>query len=83
MSGVDAAPVDSRPALGLKILTDFRPSGEGEWQGHIYNRENGKTYSCLMTLAAPEQLKVRPYIGLSLFGQTQIWQRVAEPRGQK
>src|SRR5215470_1802646 len=71
-----AAPVDTRPALGMKILTDFTPSGEGEWKGQIYNRENGKTYSCLLSLVASDQLKVRPYVGLSLFGQTQIWKRV-------
>jgi uncharacterized protein (DUF2147 family) len=75
---VESAPVDSRPALGLKILTEFTPSGDGEWQGHIYNRENGKTYSCLMALAAPDRLNIRPYIGLSLFGKTQIWRRVAD-----
>jgi uncharacterized protein (DUF2147 family) len=80
---VELAPTDSPPALGMKILTDFTPSGDGEWQGHIYNRENGKTYSCLMALAASDQLNMRPYIGLSLFGKTQIWRRVADPKGQK
>lgn len=75
---VEAVPADSRPALGMKILSDFTASGDGEWKGQIYNRENGKTYSCLMSLAAPDELKVRPYVGLSLFGQTQIWRRAGE-----
>ena len=73
------APVDARPVLGMRILTDFTPSGDGEWEGRIYNRENGKTYSCVMALLAPDQLKIRPYIVLPLFGQTQIWRRVSTP----
>ena len=72
-------PVDARPALGMRILENFTPSGDGEWKGRIYNRENGKTYSCVMALLAPDQLKIRPYIVLPLFGQTQIWRRVAAP----
>jgi uncharacterized protein (DUF2147 family) len=73
------APVDARPALGIRILADFTPSGDGEWEGRIYNRENGKTYSCVMALLTPDQLKIRPYIVLPLFGQTQIWRRVSTP----
>ncbi len=68
---------DGRSPLGMKILTDFAPSGDGEWIGRIYNRENGKTYDCLMSLAAPDQLKVHGYKGLPLFGKTQIWRRVS------
>ena len=37
---------DKRDPLGMTILKDFKPSGEGEWSGEIYNRENAKTYSC-------------------------------------
>jgi uncharacterized protein (DUF2147 family) len=69
--------------LGLKILSDFRPSNEGMWEGRIYNRETDKTYDCLISLAAPDQLRLRPYVGLPLFGQTQIWQRVAASTSEK
>jgi uncharacterized protein (DUF2147 family) len=74
-------PVDAQPALGMMILADFRPTGDGEWKGRIYNRENGKTYSCVMALLARDQLKIRPYIILPIFGQTQIWRRVSAPAG--
>jgi uncharacterized protein (DUF2147 family) len=70
-----------RPALGLTILQNFTPSGDGEWYGQIYNRDNGKTYSCIITLAAADTLEVRPYKLLPLFGQTQIWHRVDEKTG--
>ncbi len=67
------------PGLGLVILKDFTPGGGDTWEGLIYNRENGKTYSCVMRLRDADQLEVRPYIAIHLIGQTQIWHRVPEP----
>ena len=66
------------PQIGLTILDTFTPSGGDAWEGHIFNRENGKTYRCRLRLLDPDQLEVRPYIAIHLIGQTQIWHRVAE-----
>ena len=74
---------DNRSPLGLKILSDFSPAGEGEWQGEIYNRENGKTYSCKLSLEGTDQLAVRAYALLPLFGKTLIWRRADAAVGQK
>jgi uncharacterized protein (DUF2147 family) len=63
---------------GLTILTDFAPSGDDAWEGLIYNRENGKTYSCVMRVRDADELEIRPYIGIRLIGKTQIWRRVPE-----
>jgi uncharacterized protein (DUF2147 family) len=63
------------PAFGLEVLSDFVPDCDNRWYGRIYDRENGKTYRCRMTLLDSGALEIRPYIGLSLFGQSQIWQR--------
>jgi uncharacterized protein (DUF2147 family) len=73
-------PIDTRPAVGMKILIDFEANTDepGHWHGHIYNRENGKTYRCQMSMGPAGELVVRPYVGLPLFGQTQIWRR-AQP----
>jgi uncharacterized protein (DUF2147 family) len=76
-------PSDAPSPLGMKVLTDFTPSGDGEWRGQIYNRENGKTYDCLMSLESSDQLKVRPYVGMPMLGKTQIWRRVAAAAEQK
>ena len=57
-----------------------KAAGGGEWQGEIYNRENAKTYSCKISLSTPDQLTVRPYVGLPLFGKTLRWTRVATER---
>jgi len=81
-------PADNRPALGMKLLKDFVPSATGadgitptQWSGEIYNRENGKTYSCQMSLDTQADgskvMVLRVYVGLPLFGKTQRWQRAA------
>jgi uncharacterized protein (DUF2147 family) len=71
--------VDTRPALGMKILTDFTAAGNGEWKGQIYNRENGKTYDCMLSLDSADHLKVHAYKFITLFGKTQIWTRAVMP----
>ena len=78
-------PADTRPALGLQLLSGFVPSEHGadgplQWTGDIYNRENAKTYRCTLALDANGALVVRPYIGLPLFGKTQVWTRAPTPQ---
>lgn len=66
----------SRPIIGLVILQDFEYEGDKEWEdGTIYDPENGKTYSCIMTLKDKNILQVRGYIGFSLLGRTVEWTR--------
>jgi len=68
----------SRPADGLVILEGFVRSGPSKWtDGTIYDPNNGKTYRCKMQLKG-ERLKVRGYIGVSLFGRNAVWTRVKE-----
>jgi hypothetical protein len=80
-------PADPTPALGMKLLHDFLPDHSGDaskpatqWSGQIYNRENGKTYSCDMsvdtTAIAAGELVLHAYVGIPLFGKTQRWSRV-------
>ena len=62
--------------IGLVILKDFKFNRRNEWEdGKIYDPENGKTYSCNLTLKDRNILDVRGYIGLSLFGRTETWTR--------
>lgn len=76
-AGEEMKPADTRPALGMVILSGLKPSGDGELRGEIYNRENAKTYSASLTVAPPDQLLVRGYVGLPVFGKTQVWRRPA------
>ena len=66
----------SRKILGLPLLSDFVSDGDSgrAWtDGRIYNPEDGQTYKCNMELQEDGTLKVRGYVGLPLFGKTQIW----------
>jgi uncharacterized protein (DUF2147 family) len=59
------------------ILNNFQYK-DGVWsEGTIYDPANGNTYSCKMKFAG-SRLEIRGYIGVSLFGRTEIWHRSAE-----
>lgn len=64
-----------QPVIGLVLLMGFKFDSD-EWDdGHIYDPESGKTYSCILTLKDVNTLKVRGYVGISMFGRTEIWTR--------
>jgi len=64
----------SHPIIGLVMLTGFKFDGDEEWKdGDIYDPESGKTYSSYIYLKDVHTLKVRGYVGISLFGRTETW----------
>lgn len=67
----------SSSVIGLILLTGFKFNGDDEWKGgDIYDPENGKTYSSYMYLKDRYTLRVRGYVGISLFGRTETWTRI-------
>jgi len=65
----------NRTVLGLNLVWGFRYDENQGWvDGSIYDPDNGKTYSCKMNLEG-DTLKVRGYVGISLFGRTTVWKR--------
>lgn len=76
------AALRDRPLCGLKILGGFRRVAENTWSdGRIYDPSDGRTYSSTLTLESDGTLKVRGYLGLSLFGRTVAWARARNPGG--
>ena len=66
----------NKPVIGLRILWDLQKDGDGWSGGTILDPANGKTYKCELQLEdGGTKLKVRGFIGLSLLGRTQYWQR--------
>ncbi|MGB3619356.1 MAG: DUF2147 domain-containing protein [Catalinimonas sp.] len=66
-----------RPVEGLELLSGFEYDGDNVWEdGKVYNPEDGKTYSCKLTLVDPDKLEVRGYVGISLLGRTETWRRL-------
>lgn len=65
-----------RPIVGMELAQGFKHDGGKMWTGGtIYDPESGTTYKCKMTLAEPNKLEVRGYVGVSLFGRTTVWTR--------
>jgi uncharacterized protein (DUF2147 family) len=67
----------NQPLIGKVILNNFVFDGKSKWEdGTIYDPNNGKTYSCVIKLKSNNQLEVRGYVGISLFGRTDVWTRI-------
>ena len=65
-----------RPLQGITILQGFEYEGDHVWKGgNIYDPNSGKSYKSSMTLVDLNTLKVRGYIGISLFGRSDTWTR--------
>lgn len=72
----------SRPICGMAMIGDFTRGSDGRWSdGFIYNPEEGKTYKSTMHVREDGSLYVRGYVGVSLFGKSQVWTRVADNQG--
>ena len=65
--------------MGLEILKGFKYKGGGKWEdGNVYDPDSGNTYSGTIQLNGSNMLKMRGYVGISLFGRTEYWTRVEE-----
>lgn len=65
------------PVKGLRILKQFEFIEEGVWENRtIYDPDNGKTYSCNITMSSKNI--IRGFIVIYLFGRSDVWTRVME-----
>jgi uncharacterized protein (DUF2147 family) len=64
-----------KPILGLTIIKGLTKKGDTYDGGEITDPKNGKTYRCKITLDGKDKLIVRGYLGISLFGRSQVWFR--------
>ena len=62
--------------IGMEILSNLHKDGDEYTGGEILDPFTGNSYSAKLSLLDNGgKLKVRGYMGLSLFGRTQIWKR--------
>lgn len=66
------------PILDIVIINGLEKDGDTWEDGTIFDPETGKVYKCYITLENKNRLKVRGYIGFSLLGRTQYWNRIQE-----
>ncbi|QSS98127.1 DUF2147 domain-containing protein [Psychroflexus sp. ALD_RP9] len=65
------------PLRGYRMLKDFVYVGDNTWEeGTIYDPQNGKTYSCVITLKDENVMDIRGYVGVKTFGRTDTWRRL-------
>ena len=72
--------LNSRSLKGIKFLWGFtyQPKKNRWSDGKVYDPNNGKTYDAKLSLAKDGKvLKMRGYIGISLFGRTAEFERVS------
>ena len=66
----------NQPIIGLLIIRNIKQDGNEYSGGDILDPESGSVYRCKMHLEQNgARLIVRGYIGFSLLGRSQTWQR--------
>ena len=64
------------PVIGLVILSGLKKDGAEYTGGKILDPDNGKVYSSKIQLTdGGKKLNVRGYVGVSMLGRSQIWDR--------
>ncbi|WP_245521131.1 DUF2147 domain-containing protein [Rhizobium laguerreae] len=64
------------PVVGLVILSGLKKDGDEYTGGQILDPDNGKVYSSKISVTnGGKKLNVRGFIGVSLLGRSQVWER--------
>jgi len=67
-----------QPVIGMLIIWNLEKEQDSEWWdgGYILDPDNGKTYRCKVRVTnGGAKLEVRGYLGISLLGRSQTWNR--------
>lgn len=67
----------NKPILGMQIIKDLARIGEATYnKGRILDPDSGDEYRLkIIVLENGAKLDVRGYLGISLFGRSQVWHR--------
>lgn len=61
----------------MTILNGLKKTEANMWEGgKILDPQNGNVYSCKMWINDEDDLVVRGFIGISLIGRSQTWERI-------
>ena len=66
----------NQPILGIVLMRNFHPDGDDWVGGTVVDPENGKEYQGKIWAVGKDNLHMRGFIGISLFGRTEAWKRL-------
>lgn len=65
-----------QPVLGMVFMSGLKKNGNEYTDGQILDPDDGKVYRSKLTVVdGGKKLNVRGYIGVPMFGRSQIWVR--------
>jgi uncharacterized protein (DUF2147 family) len=66
----------NQPILKMVFMRNFHPDGDDWVDGSVVDPENGKEYKGKIWVVGRDELHLRGFIGISLFGRTETWVRM-------
>jgi len=65
-----------QPVIGMVFMSGLKKTGDEYTGGEILDPDNGKVYRSKMALVdGGKKLNVRGYVGVPMFGRSQVWVR--------
>jgi uncharacterized protein (DUF2147 family) len=71
-----------QPIIGLLIIRNMKRTDDEYSGGDILDPDTGSVYHCKLHVEGGTRLVLRGYIGFSLLGRNQTWQRVEDTGGR-
>lgn len=67
---------NGKPVVGMRIMWGLKGNGADFAEGRVFDPDAGKIYRCkIHVVEGGKKLEVRGFIGFSLLGRTQTWER--------